>query len=82
MQQNTSVDVEPLYSVQQVAQLWHVGMEQVRKIFRGRAGVINIGSRQKPSWRIPASLVLQVMVERGYSQDARYAFDRLMRGEL
>ena len=77
--------VEPLYSIGQVAQLWQVSEGVVRKVFRDRAGVVDLtiepGERRngrggRHSIRIPGSLVLAVMVERGYS---RGQADRLLR---
>lgn len=62
--------VEQLYTVQQVAALWGATPYLVRKAFRGRAGVLTLGDKAgKPTWRIPASLVLDVMIEKGYTAE-------------
>lgn len=68
---NAGNTLETLYTVQQIASLWNVSVDQVRKVFRGRRGIINVSTGPgKPAWRIPASLVLQVMLERGYDEEA------------
>ncbi|HEY6290350.1 MAG TPA: hypothetical protein VI455_02160 [Terriglobia bacterium] len=62
--------IEPLFSFQQLAQVWSVGHGQVRKIFRGRTGMINLGGgTAKATWRVPRSLVLAIMIERGYTRE-------------
>lgn len=61
--------VERLYSVQQIAVLFHISTSQVRKLFRDRPGVVTLGGPGKPAWRIPQSLVLQVLAEHGYAPD-------------
>jgi hypothetical protein len=60
------MQVEPLYTVQQVAELCHVPVSTVRKLFRGRAGIVTLTGPGKPAWRIPLSLVMAVLVENGY----------------
>jgi hypothetical protein len=63
--------IEPLYSFQEISALWKVSIEQVRKLFVKRRGVINVGAGTlRPAWRVPASLALDVMVERGYTREA------------
>ena len=57
-----------MYSVQQISRRWNVATDLVRRAFRGRAGIVNISGSGRPSWRIPASLLLAVMVERGYDR--------------
>jgi len=71
--------IEPLFSFQQISAAWHASEDHVRKLFRARRGLVNIAVQgKKPVWRIPASLVLEVMVERGYTREAA---DRLLKGE-
>lgn len=77
MKSGPTLSVETMYSFQQVARLWQISAVQARKIFRDRDGIVNIGNATKPSFRIPASLVMQVMIERGYNRDAA---ERVLRG--
>jgi len=57
-----------MYTVKQLARLWQVSDDQIRRIFRGREGVVNLsGNPGKPTWRIPASLAMEVAIERGYT---------------
>jgi len=61
--------LEPLYSIRDVASLWQISRDQVRRLFKGRAGMVNIANgRLRATWRIPESLVLQVASEHGYSR--------------
>ena len=57
------------YSVQQVAKLFSLCPDTVRKLFRGREGVWTTLGGGKGSWRIPASVVYDVMLERGYTRE-------------
>lgn len=61
--------IEPTLSVQEVCQLWHVSPDLVRKKFRGREGIMQLGGRGKRMWRIPVSLVFEVMCEMGYTPE-------------
>lgn len=67
---------EVSYTVKQVAKLWNMCPETVRKVFRGRSGLWTTQGGGKGSWRIPASLVYDVMLERGYTKrEAQRVFE-------
>jgi len=58
--------LEPLFSYQELSSVFNVSIEQVRKILANRKGIINVGSGKiRPAWRVPRSLVLEVLAERG-----------------
>lgn len=59
-----------MYSVQQLARVWGVHSATVRKWLRGSDGIVRMSGTGRGKWRIPASLALSVMVERGYSREA------------
>ena len=72
--------LEPMYSIQEISRRWHVHPDSVRKAFRGRAGVVNIStSPGKPAWRVPASLLLEVLVEHGYDPQRAQEMLRALR---
>jgi hypothetical protein len=59
-----------MYTVKQLASLWHVGTPKIRKLFRGRQGVVNLsGNPGRPVWRIPLSVAVDAMVESGYTYE-------------
>ena len=67
MTAKTSNGVERLYSFGQIADLWQVSRDHVRKVFLHQPGIINVGMMQgKASWRVPASLLQEEMAKRGY----------------
>lgn len=70
--------IEPCFTVQQVARLWQCSHALVREAFRDRHGVMRLGLRGRPCWRIPLSVVIEVMVERGYAPSEAY---RILGGE-
>lgn len=74
MQQMDSL--ERLYTLREIAKLWHIGPALVGRIFKDRAGVLNLSTPDRPSYRIPGSLVLEVMLERGYTHEQAEAVFR------
>jgi hypothetical protein len=69
MTTSTDNNVERLYSFGQIADLWQVSRDHVRKVFLHRPGIVNIGMLQgKASWRVPASVLKEEMAARGYQQ--------------
>jgi hypothetical protein len=54
------------YTAQEIAEIWHVHANTIRRIFRGQPGVIEIGSdetrygRRYKIMRIPESVVLKL----------------------
>ena len=75
--------IEPMYSIKEISALWHIGIPKIRKLFRGRPGVLNLsGNPAKPVWRIPVTLVVEVMLERGYTaEQAERILQAAARGE-
>lgn len=72
MQQQTEAagelpPVEKFYSIRELGRLWNLNAALVRRKFEGRPGVMKMGTDRRSAWRVPASLVLEVMVESGYS---------------
>ena len=61
-----AIELEPHYSVQQVARLWGLGVDKVRELFCDELGVIGVGqpeTRFKRGYitlRIPESVVRRV----------------------
>jgi len=72
-----------MYSIKEISALWHIGIPKIRKLFRGRPGVLNLsGNPAKPVWRIPVTLVVEVMLERGYTaEQAERILQAAARGE-
>jgi hypothetical protein len=68
MTTSTADGVERLYSFGQIADLWQVSRDHVRKVFLGRRGIINVGMQGKASWRVPASVLKEEMLARGAYQ--------------
>ena len=60
---------EKFYTAGEVAKIWRVSTAKVLAEFRRRPGVFRTGPGARPHLRIPESLVLQVMKERGYVAD-------------
>jgi hypothetical protein len=58
------MEVERSYSVFQVAQEWGVSAPRVRRIFRGRPGIIRLSGVRRTCVRIPQALLDQVAAER------------------
>jgi DNA-binding LacI/PurR family transcriptional regulator len=58
--------MERFYTIKDIARLWGVAPGLARKAFNGREGVMRMGDSIRSSWRVPASLLLEVMCERGY----------------
>lgn len=62
-------DFEQLYKFKEIAEAWHISPGLASQIFKNRPGIINVGKPNRPSYRVPASLVIEVMVERGYPRE-------------
>ena len=62
----TDVALEQHYSPQQVAEMWGVHPNTIRRLFRGQPGVIEFGSeetrykRRRKTMRIPESIVTRI----------------------
>ena len=68
---------EQLFTFKEIARLWRIGPGLVRKTFKDRIGVLNVASGLKrPAYRVPASLLLEVMLERGYTREQAEAIFR------
>ena len=61
--------LEPLFTINRTAAILGVSKYSVRRLFCGRAGMVNLSTGARPTYRIPLSLLLEVMVERGYSRE-------------
>ena len=63
--------LERHYTVPEIAAMWNISGDTVRRIFRGQEGVIEIGSpetrycRQYQTMRVPESVLLRVHSKRG-----------------
>ena len=55
--------------IAEVARTWRVSPDKIRELFLGRDGMVNVGTPRRNLWRIPMSILLTVMLERGYSRD-------------
>lgn len=63
-------DFEALYTFKEIAGLWRCGQALVRKHFRGCPGVMNVATGEtRPAYRVPASVVLDVMLKLGYTRE-------------
>jgi len=58
---------EPHFTIQEIAALWQLSEDSVRKLFQGEPGVLEIGQGKKPlkrasyrTFRIPQSVVERV----------------------
>ena len=60
-------EIEQMYTFKEIAERWHVSLQLARKLFKGHARVINVSSAARPSYRIPASVVTEVLTRRGAS---------------
>jgi len=61
--------LEPLFSFSQTAGILGASKSSVRRLFHGRPGLINLSTGKRATYRVPLSLLLEVMVERGYSRE-------------
>lgn len=52
------------YSPKELAELWAVSEETIRRVFRDRPGVVVLGGKKRLIIRIPESVVLAVHDER------------------
>jgi hypothetical protein len=71
-------NIEQLYRLREIARFWHISPGVIRRIFKNRPGIVNVSSPggNRPSFRVPASVVIEVMVERGYSLEQAAAILR------
>jgi hypothetical protein len=61
--------LEPLFSFRQVAEVLGTSPGSARQLFIHCPGLVNLSSGKRPTYRVPLSLLLEVMVERGYSRE-------------
>jgi hypothetical protein len=65
-QKQPLIAIERHYSVQEIAEMWQLSQNTVRRIFRGQPGVLEIGGeetrygRPHRMLRIPESVLLRV----------------------
>jgi hypothetical protein len=58
---------ERLYSFRQIATMCGVGRNVVSRLFLGRHGVVNLGEKgRKATYRVPESLLVEVLKTHGY----------------
>jgi len=69
-------DLEQLYTFKEIARLWRISPGLARKIFKDRSGVLNMSSPERPAYRVPASILFEVLLERGYTREQAEAMFR------
>lgn len=66
--------LERFYSFRQICDMFGVSRSVVSRLFIGRRALVNLGrTGKKPTYRVPASLLAQVMTEHGYNVKERAA---------
>jgi hypothetical protein len=58
--------LEQFYSVSEISARLHISKDSVRKLFRGRPGLVRLSNGLRPRIRIPESLLYTVIGELGY----------------
>ena len=59
---------ERLYLVGEVCLLFRISTNSAGRLLRGRPGVLNVSTGPgRPSYRIPGSVVINLLVERGFT---------------
>jgi hypothetical protein len=61
--------LERLYTFREIGKLWHISTQLANKIFRDRVGIINLAGPNRPAYRVPLSIVIEVLRERGYTKE-------------
>jgi hypothetical protein len=62
-------EIEQLFTFKDISARWHISPGLTRKLFRARPGVLNMATPERPAYRVPASVVLEVLLERGYTRE-------------
>jgi hypothetical protein len=57
--------LEKHYTTEEIAKAWALEVGTVQRIFKGRKGVIHLGTPKKRVLRIPGSIIREVLSEKG-----------------
>lgn len=74
--------IEPMFTIPQIARVWRVSTDKARELFLGRAGVINVGTAQRKLWRVPMSVLLAVIEERGSTPEQAEKLAKALREQI
>lgn len=65
-----SEGAEHMHSLREICSLFNISRNLAGNLFRGRAGVINMATGVgRPAYRVPTSVLVEVMMERGYTRE-------------
>ena len=61
---------EHMYSFSEICSIFNISRNLAGRLFRNRPGVMNMATGVgRPAYRVPASVLVDVMVERGYTRE-------------
>ena len=61
---------EHMHSLREICSIFNISRNLAGNLFRGRRGVMNMATGVgRPAYRVPTSVVISVMIERGYTRE-------------